>query len=829
MFSLPGLLQPWGIVALALIAALAFFAAYRWHRSDVSRPRIYLDVAAMGLLALLTGGFFWRVLTESGALMPAGGGDLVSLYFPTYTYVAGQVQSGTLPLWNPYIFSGMPLAADVQTGLFYPLNWIIYLFADVSKIYGALEWMLIFHYWLASVFTYLFLRDIRLTRPAAIAGGVVFGFCGFMTAHLGHMPMVLVAAWIPLMLLLVRRALLREAFVGWAWMVGAGLCMALAIFAGHVQIFAYGLMASAVLGVYLFFTRTSSPENRLASIFRRPAFIWIAKGMLMLVIALGIGAVQLLPSAEMSTQSSRDKVSYEEASEYPAQPITLLNLVLPRVYGSSPTSYSFGQYQSTENWGYCGVITLALAGAGVALKRKRMVGFFAIITVLSVLIMVGDLSIVGAWLYKFAPGFNKLRDSGRALVLLGVGLSGLAAYGLDTVVDALKEGGDKRRALMWWLVGLTGLIVVGAVGIMPALYKEVLSGALYGPVPGAINDLGMALLWLGLLAGVGWATYRGRMRVSMAGGLIVALLVLDLFSPNSRFNPTTENILAGYQHYDAISLLRKNSPDPRTGIPLRVNSDTDVQDVWQPSTGMLSTDFYDTGGTFNPLKPENYEYVWEIAKRNPDSPLYDLTAAGFEVISHTIKHEGQQKWVRLERYKVEVYQNLNALPRAFLVHEARIEPDRDFGIEIIRRFDVDPRHTIVLSSGTDTPSTLKGTAEVIQEGEGAESVRSTSYTANRVELAVRANAPGWVVLTDTWYPGWEATLDGQPVPVEQAFYTYRAVKVGEGQHTIVMQFRPATWVTGRLLSLLTLAGALLALAIILVRLRRKRVRRSLTV
>ncbi|HKP51897.1 MAG TPA: YfhO family protein [Chloroflexia bacterium] len=825
-FRLPGLLQPWGILVIVVVTAIALFGAYRWHRANVQRPPLYLDVAALGLLALLTGGFFWRVLTESGAMMPAGGGDLASLYFPTYSYVAEQIKGGTIPLWNPYIFSGMPMAADVQTGLFYPLNWILYLFVQIN--YGALEWMLIVHYWLASVFTYLFLRDIGISRLGAIAGGIVFAFCGFMTAHLGHMPMVLVAAWIPLILLLVRRALLRETLVGWAWAVGAGLCMAVAIFAGHVQIFAYGLMASVVLAFYLFFTREASrPESsRPSSVVRRPLFTWIAKGALMLAIALGIGAVQLLPSAEMSSNSSRDKVSYEEASEFPAQPITLLNLVLPRVYGSNPTTYAFGQWQTTENWGYCGVVTLALAVAGVALKRKSMVGFFAIITVISFLIMVGDLSIVSGWLYKFAPGFNKLRDAGRALVLLGLGLSGLAAYGLDALVEAIREGGNRRRALMWWLVGLSAAIVVLLFGIMPTLYKEILAntGAAFGPMPGAINDLGMALLWLGLLAAIGWAAYRGRLAVSLTGGLVLILLVLDLFSPNSRFNPTTENVIAGYQHFDAINLLYKESQDPRTGLPLRVNSDTDVHDVWQPSTAMLSRLLYDTGGAFNPLRPENYEYVWEVAKRNPDSPLYDLTAAGFEVISPTNKHDGQQKWERIERYKegFEIYRNRNALPRAFLVHEARIEPDRIEGIEVTRRFDVDPRHTVLLPSGQETPSDLKGTAESPQEGEGAEAVRATHYSANRVELEVQVNAPGWVVLVDTWYPGWEATLNSQPVAIEKAFYAYRAVKVGQGKQTIVMQFRPPTWVWGRWLSLLTLAGALVGLVGLFVMVRRRR-------
>ena len=882
-FRLPGLLQPWGILVLALIAAIALYGAYRWHRANTKRPPIYLDFAALGLLALLTGGFFWRVLTESGVMMPAGGGDLASLYFPTYSFVAEQIQAGTIPLWNPYVFSGMPLAADVQTGLFYPLNWILYLFVEIN--YGALEWMLIVHYWLASCFAYLFLRDIGVSRLSAIAGGVIFAFCGFMTAHLGHMPMVLVAAWIPLILLLVRRALLRETLAGWAWAIAAGLIMAVAIFAGHVQIFAYGLIASAVLWLYLFLTRDKTRHatlrqsplatrrspliHTLSSLVLSSSSIWIAKGVLMLAIALGVGAVQLLPSAEMSSNSSRDKVSYEEASEFPAQPITLLNLVLPRVYGSSPTTYAFGQWQTTENWGYAGVVTLALAAAGIALSRKRMVGFFAIITALSFIIMVGDLSIVGGWLYKFAPGFNKLRDAGRALMLLGLGLSGLAAFGLDAIMAALRDnrrkteddgrwtkddGGrtedaegrrtkddgrkaededrgqtgvvdGRRRALLWWLVGLSAVIVVLLFGVMPSLYKEVLAntGAAFGPMPGAINDLGMALLWLGLLAGIVWAAYRGRLGVSAAGGLMVALLVLDIFSPNSRFNPTTDNVIAGYQNFDAINLLYKQSQDPRTGLPLRVNSDTDVQDIWQPSTAMLSRLFYDTGGAFNPLRPESYEYVWEVAKRNPDTPLYDLTASGFEVISPTNKHEGQQKWERLESYRgFEVYRNRNALPRTFLVHEARIEPDRIEGIEVTRRFDVDPRHTVVLPQGVNTPSDLKGTAESPQNVEGGESVRATHYSANRVELEVQANAPGWVVLTDTWYPGWEATLNGQFVPIEKAYYAYRAVQVGAGKQTIVMQFRPATWVWGRLLSLLTLAAASIALVALLVILRRRR-------
>jgi hypothetical protein len=845
---LPGLLQPWGVAALVLVWTVALLIAVRWYRAKPGRPAVHLDVLAVGLLALLTGGFFWRPLTESGVWMPAGGGDLASFYYPTYVHVARQIKSGLIPLWNPHVFSGMPLAADIQAGLFYPVNWLLYLLVPVD--YGSLEWLLIAHYWLASVFTYVLLRDLGLGRLGSIAGGVVFGFCGFMTAHLGHMPMVLVAAWIPLMLVCLRRALLNRTLWGWLWAIIAGVVTAMALLAGHVQIFAYGLMAAGLLWLYTAVSAVAAPVasdagrgeqavrtgvGGVVMVVTRMAVM----GALVVLIALALGAVQLLPTMQLSAQSVRADISYEEASAFAAQPVTMLNLFLPRVFGSNPTNYSFGPWQTTENWGYSGVVTLALAVAGVALRRERMVGYFVLLLALALVIMVGDLAIVSAWIYKFVPGFSTLRSSGRALVLLGLALAALAAYGLDGLLAALGRADRPRRTVLWWLVGLGSVLAVLALGVLPALYVQALTvpGAEYGKLPGAINDAGMMLIWLAMLGGVIWAAYSGRLaphpqhagfdaeriqgRLVPVGGLVLAVLVLDIFSVNSRFNPTTTNILAGYQHYDAISLLYKSSPDQRTGIPLRVNSDTEVQDVWQPSTALLTGLFYDTGGAFTPLKLERYDHLWDVARRSPETPLYDLTGAAFEIASPVITRERSAKWDLIERFEgFDVYRNNNALPRAFLVHEALIEPDPQKIVESLRNFGVEPRHTVVLESGTPVPSRQIGTAEAYaKQLPTAEWVRATRYTPHEVVLTVKADAPGWVVLTDAWYPGWEATVDDRPVAVERAFSAYRAVRVDAGQHTITMRFRPWTWQVGRAVSLLTLMGVLAALVVLLLRAR----------
>ena len=172
-------------------------------------------------------------------------------------------------------------------------------------------------------------------------------------------------------------------------------------------------------------------------------------------------------------------------------------------------------------------------------------------------------------------------------------------------------------------------------------------------------------------------------------------------------------------------------------------------------------------------------------------------------------HAGQSKWELVRQEKdFQVYRNKNALPRAFLLHEAAIEPRPENVVLALRRFDVEPRHTVILESGTPVPSKEPGTAE---PGNTGESVRATRYTPNAVDITVKANTPGWLVLTDAWYPGWQATVDGRPAPIEPADYAYRAVHVDAGEHQVSMQFRPSSWVWGRALSLLTLALAVAGL------------------
>ena len=193
-------------------------------------------IGATGILALLTVGFFWQVLLIPDTWMPAGGGDLAPFLYPNYRFAAEHLRQGVVPLWNPHLYSGAPFAADIQSGLFYPVNLLVFLFVP-DLTYLWLEYLSVFHFWLAGATMYICLRLLvpqktddtsttgmgsRIAPLAAFAGALAFEFSDLFIVHFGNLNMIAVAAWLPLIFLLFHHSLIRNslglppaAVLGW--------------------------------------------------------------------------------------------------------------------------------------------------------------------------------------------------------------------------------------------------------------------------------------------------------------------------------------------------------------------------------------------------------------------------------------------------------------------------------------------------------------------------------------------------------------------------------------------------------------------------------------
>ena len=166
------------------------------HRHGRVRHPWHFDLAAIGVLALVVLGTFWRVIAGQN-WMPADGGDLVSFLFPTYRFAASSLHSGHWPLWNPYLYGGAPHVGDIQAGFLYPPNLLLFLLWPDFP-YAALQWMSIGHIWWAGAGMYLFLtRSLRLNRLPALVGACAFMLSDLFFTHFGNLNLIAVLSWRP--------------------------------------------------------------------------------------------------------------------------------------------------------------------------------------------------------------------------------------------------------------------------------------------------------------------------------------------------------------------------------------------------------------------------------------------------------------------------------------------------------------------------------------------------------------------------------------------------------------------------------------------------------
>jgi hypothetical protein len=167
---------------------------------------------------------------------------------------------------------------------------------------------------------------------------------------------------------------------------------------------------------------------------------------------------------------------------------------------------------------------------------------------------------------------------------------------------------------------------------------------------------------------------------------------------------------------------------------------------------------------------------------------------------------------------VKIYDNLDVLGRAFLVHRGAVAADDDAALAIMRDVSFDPAAEVILSDIDGSVLPVPGAH--VDPAMVGELARVTHYAPERVEIEVMAEAPGYLVLTDAWYPGWEATVDGVPVPIYRADLLFRAVAVGVGSQRVIFSLRPMSLRVGVGISLAGLVVLGLAAALALSKARR---------
>ncbi len=773
------------------------------------RQRLRQDLAALALLLLAALGFFWWVLLTSEAWRPAGGGDLVSFLFPSYRFAAARLSAGDLPLWNPHLYGGAPFLADMQSGLFYPPNLLLFLLA-ADFPYEVMQWLAAGHVFLAGVFMYFCLRYLapgrNLHMPAALLGGLAYMFSGIFVVHFGNLNLIAVAAWLPLVFLLFWRALLDRSL---ALGAAAGVALGFSTLAGHLQV---TLMIGLALGVAAAVGVAQGLSRRQAS---TPAHRRLQPGqpfepLLILAVtaavALGLAALVLLPAFEYARLSPRAALPYREAARYSLVPALLGELLVPGLFSSREPALYWGVWDRVAA-GYVGLFPLILAGLALLLRRGRRITLLAVLAIVAFLLALGNGSVFHGWAYALLPGFRQIRAPARFVLLLDFALAGLAALGLDRLLQPLERRARRSfegawRGLLW--LGGASAVVGGAWTYLVIYQAQDRDPILFWRVSGAGSGVILALVLLG--AGLAWLGARraGRLPRRTLAWLALGLVFFDLASLGAYVDLGFEPPTAGYEHARALDFLKQDQDF------FRIDSRTDVADVWQPDLALLAG-LYDVGGVANPLVVADAARYWE-GSGGRSTALYDFMGVKYVVAGKDTVLDWDKFSLAFDGDPaVNIYRNETALPRALMVYHALPAPDQQAAWDLIHQPGFDPASTVVLEgigAGEGDAPTL---GELPSVPGGSRVVR---YGTDSLEIEVESPAAGYLVLSDPYYPGWQAEVDGNPAEILRANYAFRAVRVPAGMHRVTMAFTPATWRGGLAITLITIllltVGAVLA-------------------
>ncbi|MCD6290762.1 MAG: YfhO family protein [Anaerolineae bacterium] len=766
---------------------LVLWALVHWmEQHGHTPPGTRWDVAAVGAIALAVLGFFWRVVSGQ-AYMPADGGDLASFLYPMYRFAAQTLRSGHLPLWNPHLYGGTPFIADPQNGLLYPINLLTFLLLP-HITYRTMEGLSLFHFWWMGTGAYFLFRELprnrRLSRWAALAGALAVTFSDPMLVHFGNLNLIAVGSWLPWTLWAFRRS---EARSSWRWTIISGLLLGIGTLAGHPQMSLFiGLALALDTAILLLLMPRWDTHKGLTAIVRLGGTA-IISGL--------IAAPVLLPAWQLTQHTARATWDYTQTVGYSLSPAQLIGWIIPGFFGRGP-QFHWGPWDRVEI-GYLGILPLMLAALAVFVRRDRAIWRLAGLAVGSLLIALGIYALPHGWMTWIVPGLSQLRAPARMVLITDLAVAALAALGLDV---ALREGHVARERVRsvrrgtWAIAGTLGLVTLG-------LYLALITRQ--DADPSTTLHIAVALISavLSLIFAVASALWLDAWRTNLArrntlAWVAVVIILLDLGS--GAYNDlSAQEPTHGFDHPALVQFLRAQPG------PTRIDARTGIETLWQPSAALIYG-LDDVWGVVNPLTLRDYAQYWE-GMGSRSSRLYDFLNTGFVIARKDVTLD----WNKFELAfdgdpELNAYRNRSALPRAQVVYQAIAVTSHTAAWDAIHAPGFDPGRQVVIEGNQPPANAPISPTPATWQLDGP----------NRVRITAELAAPGYLVVSQTWYPGWQAKLEtGKQLPILRANYAFQAIPLPAGQHTVTLTFRPWLWWTGLAIELATLLASMVALIV----------------
>ncbi|MCJ7739052.1 MAG: YfhO family protein, partial [Anaerolineae bacterium] len=554
---------------------------------------------------------------------------------------------------------------------------------------------------------------------------------------------------------------------------------------------------------------------------------WVGRVALAGSVGLGLAAVQLLPTAEFLVNSQRASgVDSMIAMTYSMWPWRLLTLWAPNMFGNPGHGDYWGYATYWEDAAYLGVLPLLLSLSAVFTRLSGVRGgrndfpskivFWTVVCVVGFGLALGSNTPVFSYLYQHVPSFDWFQAPARWLAVVTIGLSILSAIGMQLWPPGHQ---GQRRAILW--------IVIGAALTIGGVSAPQLEPGVRDTFSIATTRFGILVVISGMLMVLRSVLASRHVGVGTLWNSAVVLLVMaDLLVFGWPLIPTVDRSL--YGSATELGMLLGESADPvriywprdpsyrdrefdaheRVKFSYLSFSDFGPRDVehWQgirqillPNTGMLEN--VASVNNYDPMQVAHYHDLMRLIAEHPS--LLQVTGA-----THVITDESWPGGTAVRSGSgVTVYGLENSLGRAWVVPQARYVA-ADKVLSVLAESGFDPAREVLLDDVT----------RVRPVGDAAKYTIVLQDAPNRVTISAVLAAPGYLVVADTWYPGWRATVDGRRVDLLRANHTFRAIWLDAGEHAVEMVFRPASVQWGIAVTVATVLGLVIA-AVVLSRTR----------
>jgi hypothetical protein len=675
------------------------------------------------------------------------------------------------------MLAGTPFQANSQSALFYPFNFLYYLLPPPA----AWAICLAIRMFLAAVFMALFVRTIGGSTGGSIVSGVIFAACGFMTAWQGQ-AMGDAAIWLPMICYSVHRVYHDRSYRSIAL---AGFAFAMPVLAGHPETAAH----LTVTGSALALSFCLFPDRHGPSKFDwRFSLRFVLAGLL----AIGLSAVQILPTLEWMGQIMPPLgAPWPALSRHDGQGFFSRDIL------ASPNSAGI---PIPEAAAYLGMLALLVAPLAFFHKSRRYVFFLAAIGAAAAAVAFSIEPV--HWVVAHLPIVKSMKN-GRLILVVSFAIAGMAGLGISVLEQAEALTSRQRKAT---LSLLAGTFMIAALGIFE-VHRATLSPV--DPSRGPSASL-VFLVLSGIVAG---SKIMGGLTGRTFSIIVCIVAAVDLVSFSygyTGFTRTSEvfpsapvfNFLRGRERPATYRLAKAGYPIPaNSGIMY----DIETADGYEVCTARARNFTAD-------LTEQRDDAVFFLADKlsqAKDRRIDLLNVKYLAVITPGPEFEQlggrPDKFAEIYRQgSIAVFENKSVLPRLFAVLQSGIEVIEDPQAQLARLKNpaFNPEQAAVFS---ERPLGLR---KLSDQNEFKSDIRLVEKSVNGYTFHIQTSRPSVLVLSQIYYPGWKAAIDGTEVPVYAVDYALSGILASEGDHRVRFFFRPLSFRIGEILSVISLVVVL---------------------